>query len=138
MNRCDISEEETTKALNAVYQRTHANGIGSGVTTVHVQHLEQNHQIVDSHALSSRGKKKHGFKEVTKAGSSRNMIQTLNPANNQSQESVKSRSLNDMNRHPAEPTLTNKSSAQHLSKSHHLVAEEHISKQKENHMNGGK
>ncbi|XWS08617.1 hypothetical protein CRYUN_Cryun40dG0017200 [Craigia yunnanensis] len=72
MNRCDISEEETTKALNALYQvpiaenqnnpQNHANGTTSLVSSAHFQHLDQNNSSFYSQVSSIRGKKKLGLK----------------------------------------------------------------------------
>ncbi|XWS14057.1 hypothetical protein CRYUN_Cryun36dG0090800 [Craigia yunnanensis] len=121
MNRCDISEEETTKALNALYQvpvaenqnnpQNHANGTTSLVTSAHLQHLDQNNSSFYSQVSSIRGKKKHGLKEVRKEGSS-GLSQMSNSKNNPQQESFKSRSLNDMTQVPVESNLKKKSSFQ--------------------------
>ncbi|KAJ9154479.1 hypothetical protein P3X46_027806 [Hevea brasiliensis] len=140
MNRCDISEEETTKALNALSQlplsvgqnnlQNHAKRTASGVQILHVDH---NHQSLSSHAASFPGKKKRGLKEIGKAGGSSGIIQLSNSTKNQHhlQESVKSRSLNDMNQSPAEANQMNKTNFHTLTKSHNFVAE-----QKENHIDG--
>ncbi|KAJ9181948.1 hypothetical protein P3X46_005991 [Hevea brasiliensis] len=139
-NRCDISEEETTKALNSLFQLPYAAGQNnlqnhaSGTTSrVHNPHVDRNHQSFDSHAALFPGKKKRGMKEMGKAGSSSGMIQSSNSTKNQYnlQESVKSRSLNDMNQSPAEANQMNKSTFHALNTSHNLVAE-----QKENHIDG--
>ena len=118
MNRCDISEEETTKALNALYQvqvaenqnnpQNHANGTTSLVTSTHLQHLDRNNSSFNSQASSIQGKKKHGLKDVQKAGSS-GLSQMSNTKKNQQQESLKSRSLNDMTQIPVESNITKKS-----------------------------
>ncbi|XP_022721726.1 uncharacterized protein LOC111279098 isoform X2 [Durio zibethinus] len=125
MNRCDISEEETTKALNALYQvpvaenqndpRNHANETTSVVTSAHLRHLDQNNSSVYSHVSSIRGKKKHGLKEVPKAGS-RGLSQMSNSKNNLLQESFESRSLKDMTQVPVESNLMTKSSFQQKEK----------------------
>ncbi|XVF66250.1 hypothetical protein PTKIN_Ptkin10aG0020300 [Pterospermum kingtungense] len=103
MNRCDISEEETTKALNALYQlpvsenqnnpQNHANGTMSLVTPAHHQDLHQNNSSFNSQASSFERKKKHGVKEVQKAGTSG--LSMSNTKKTQQQESLKSRSLKD-------------------------------------------
>ncbi|XP_037496305.1 cysteine-tryptophan domain-containing zinc finger protein 7 isoform X2 [Jatropha curcas] len=131
MNHCDISEEETTKAVHASYavgqshMQNHANGITSGVN---VQHVDHNYQSLDSRAVSSQGKKKHGLKEIAKAGTNSGIIQLSSSAKNHLQDSVKSRNLNDMNQFPAEVNVIDKSSF-HPSKSNNLAAE-----QKEDHI----
>ncbi|WCJ23523.1 Cysteine-tryptophan domain-containing zinc finger protein 7 [Euphorbia peplus] len=126
MNRCDISEEETTKALNALYHVPLATGqnnlqIDTSKTTsgVQVQHVDHSLQSLNSLAVPTPAKKKHGLKEIAKAG----MMQSSNSSNNHLQESVKSRSVNNMNQPPAEANLVNKSSVYTLSKSQNLVAE---------------
>ncbi|XP_022741106.1 uncharacterized protein LOC111292786 isoform X2 [Durio zibethinus] len=118
MNRCDISEEETTKALNALYQvpvaenqnnpQNHANGTTSIVTSAHLQHLDQNNSSFSSQASHIRGKKKHGLKEVQKAGSS-GLSQMSNTKIKLQQESLKNRSLSDMTQFHVESNLKNKS-----------------------------
>ncbi|KAK8539346.1 hypothetical protein V6N13_104412 [Hibiscus sabdariffa] len=117
MNRCDISEDDTTKALNALYQipiaenqnnpQNHANGTMSA----HLQHLDQKNASFNSQVSSIQGKKNHCPKEVRKAGSS-GLSQLSNSKKNQQQESLKSRSLKNMTRVPAEPNLTKKTSFQ--------------------------
>ncbi|KAJ9700066.1 hypothetical protein PVL29_005751 [Vitis rotundifolia] len=124
LNRCDISEEETTKALNASYQlsipesqtsmHNHVNGIASGVTLDDVRHPGQNHQNPSSHDMPNEGKKKYGCKKMSNAGN--NSGQIPNSAKNHRQEPLKSRSLTDM---------------------HNLDVEKHIHKQKEKNMKKG-
>ncbi|RVW54546.1 hypothetical protein CK203_071383 [Vitis vinifera] len=77
MNRCSISEEETTKALIALYQapapesqhnlQSRADSVVSGVTLAGIGHPEQNHQILGSNTMLSSGKRKHGSKEISNA-----------------------------------------------------------------------
>lgn len=144
MNRCDISEEETTKALNALYQlpvsdhqnslQNQANGSAFGVTAVDFQHLGQNLQNINSNAIPNRGKKRYGSKEIPNSGSSSSFF-ISNPTKNHLHEPVKSKSLNDMNQLSLESNPVKKSSSQYLSKPCSL--EKNISKQKENPVNGG-
>ncbi|XWS39054.1 hypothetical protein CRYUN_Cryun18bG0017100 [Craigia yunnanensis] len=118
MNRCDISEGETTKALNALYQvsiaenqnnpQNNANGTTSLVTSAHLQYLDQNNSSFNSQVSSIQEKKKHGLKQVQNTGSC-GLSQMSNTKKNQQQESLKSRSLNDMTQVPVESTLTKKS-----------------------------
>ncbi|EOY06471.1 hypothetical protein QUC31_016266 [Theobroma cacao] len=125
MNRCDISEEETTKAFNALYQvpvtknqnnpQNHANGITSLAAPAHLQHLDQNNSSFNSQVPSIQGKKKYGLKEVRKAGIS-GLSQMSNSKKNQQQESLKSRSLNDMTHVPVESNLMKKSRFQQKEK----------------------
>ncbi|XP_041006122.1 cysteine-tryptophan domain-containing zinc finger protein 7-like [Juglans microcarpa x Juglans regia] len=147
MNHCDISEEETTKALNALYQlpvpesqnnlQNHVTGTTLGVSLGDKQHLDENNQNLSSHAISNRGKKKPGFKEKANAGTIGGPFQVSNSTKNKLQESEKSRSLNDTNQHLAEANPTKKSSSQHLSVLHNLVAEKDMPSQRENPINGG-
>ncbi|KAH7513338.1 hypothetical protein FEM48_Zijuj12G0189500 [Ziziphus jujuba var. spinosa] len=73
MNRCDISEE-TTKALNALYQlpvsdhqsspQNQANGSASKVTAVGDQHPDQNLHSNNSHSISNQEKNETGIKST--------------------------------------------------------------------------
>ena len=68
MNRCSFSEEETTNALNALYQvpisgiqnnqQSYPVGTATGGTLVEAQHLNQNCQDLSFCAVPSGGKKK--------------------------------------------------------------------------------
>ncbi|XP_059632711.1 cysteine-tryptophan domain-containing zinc finger protein 7-like [Cornus florida] len=136
MNRCDISEEETTRALNALYQlplpgshnglQNHADKIVTGGNSAEVQHFDHNHKNPNSHAVPKRGKKKQVSKETPNMASNGGQIQLSNLKKNPQQEAVKSRSINDMNN----------SSVQHLSKSCNFAVEKNNIKQKEKHENG--
>ncbi|KAK9003258.1 hypothetical protein V6N11_060822 [Hibiscus sabdariffa] len=118
MNRCDISEDETTKALNSLFQvpvaenqnnpQNHANGSMSLVPSAQSLYLDQNNSSFNSQALSVQGKKNHGLKEVQKAGSS-GLNQMLNSNKKQQKESLKSKSLNDMTQAPVESIVMKKS-----------------------------
>ncbi|KAJ7980245.1 CW-type zinc-finger protein [Quillaja saponaria] len=139
MNRCDISEKETTKALYGLYQipvpesptnlQNHATGTALGVSSADVPHKDQKHQNATYHEISNGGKKKCGSKETAKARRDNDR--------NHMQEFVKSRSGDEMNQHPAEPNLMKKSSSQHLSKLQDLVKEKDMPKQNEQQMIGG-
>ncbi|XP_057959592.1 cysteine-tryptophan domain-containing zinc finger protein 7-like [Malania oleifera] len=132
MNRCDISEEETTKALNALYQlplpenqnntHNHANGTAFGIMTADTQQLDQNHHNFSSNAMHNKVKKKHGSKEIPRS---------------RQHESLKSRILNDVNLSHSESNLMKKSSFQHSSMSHYLANEKLVHKPKANQINGG-
>ncbi|KAM2656927.1 hypothetical protein EV1_012362 [Malus domestica] len=141
MNQCDISEEETTKALYALYQmpsseginklQTHANGTASAVLAVDALHYDQN---LSSHAMSNQGKKIHGSKEIPNAGNGSGL---LNSTKNHLQVAVKSISSNDINQPPLESNLIKKSSSRHMSKLQNLGIEKSIPKQKEKQTSGG-
>lgn len=146
MNRCDVSEDETTKALHALYQlpvpesqnnpQNHVSGTALGVSSGDVQHLDQNHLNSSSHDIFNRGKKKHSSKEIANAGTSGGPFQISNSTKKQLQESAKSRSLNDMNQRRAESIPMKKSSSQHLSRLHNLVVEKDMPNIKSS-INGG-
>lgn len=145
MNRCEISEEETTKALNALYQlpvsdhqcsiQNQANGSASKVTAVGIQHPDQNFHNINSHSISNRGKKRQVSKVIPNSGSSGSSFWISNPTKNHLQEPVKSKSLTDMNQPPLESNTVKKSDFQYLSKPCNL--EKNISRQTEKHVNGG-
>ncbi|KAA8549191.1 hypothetical protein F0562_000875 [Nyssa sinensis] len=137
MNRCSISEEETTKALIAHYQvsapesqnnlHVHPGGVVSGVTSSDARLFYQNHENVGSHAIPSGGKKKQGLKEVSNATNQDGTTQFPNSLKKNLQASVKSQSLNGVNQSPP----VNELDLQNLSKSSSAVAEKHRHKQKE-------
>ncbi|KAF5452365.1 hypothetical protein F2P56_027371 [Juglans regia] len=145
MNRCDISEEETTKALNALYHLpvseiqnnlpNHVTGTALGPSFGDVQHLES-HQNLSSHAISNQVKKKHGFKERANAVTIGGHYRISNSAKNKVQDTVKSRSLNGTNQHHVEPNPMKRSSSQALSTLPDLVVEKDILNQREKPING--
>lgn len=147
MNRCDISEEETTKALIALYHLpvsviqnnlpNHVTGTALGASFGDVQHLES-HQNLSSHAVSNQVKKKHGFKETANAVTIGGQYKISNSAKNKVQETVKSRSLNGTNQHHVEPNPMKRSSSQALSTLRDLVVEKDMLNQREKPINGGK
>ncbi|KAL4310041.1 hypothetical protein GQ457_01G030860 [Hibiscus cannabinus] len=118
MNRCDISEDETTKALNSLFQvpvaenqnnpQNHVNGSMSLIPSAQSLYLDQNNSSFNSQALSVQGKKNHGLKEVQKVGSG-GLNQMLNSNKKQQKESLKSKSLNDMTQAPVESIVMKKS-----------------------------
>ncbi|XP_059663510.1 cysteine-tryptophan domain-containing zinc finger protein 7-like [Cornus florida] len=137
MNRCDISEEETTRALNELYQlplpgshnglQNHADKIVTGGNSAEVRHFDHKHKNPNSHAIPiNRGKKKQVSKETPNMASDGGQMQLSNLKKNSQQEAVKSRSINDMNN----------SSVQHLSKSCNFAVEKNNIKQKEKQENG--
>lgn len=75
MNRCSFSEEETTNALNALYQvpisqiqnnqQTYPVGTAPGGTLLEAPHLNQNCQDLVFNAVTSGGKNKLGAKTVS-------------------------------------------------------------------------
>lgn len=103
MNRCDISETETTNAVLALHQpplpipesnkfQSHVYQVATGVSPADVPSLNQD---VGIHVMRNRGKKKPTAKEIS-AVSSSGVFQTSSLTKN-SRESMKNRFLNDMN-----------------------------------------
>ncbi|XP_010259693.1 PREDICTED: uncharacterized protein LOC104599025 [Nelumbo nucifera] len=141
MNRCNISEEETTKAVQA-YQAPFAllgnqnnlqaqpNIVATGVNLVDVQNLGQNNQDSSLVGLSAGGKKKHGLKEASISNST-SVINFSNSSKKNQQSSVKSRSLNDVTNSPLESSLANRPGFQQSNKSGDFAGEKHMHKQKE-------
>ncbi|KAI7982246.1 MORC family CW-type zinc finger protein 4 [Camellia lanceoleosa] len=135
MNRCSISEEETTKALMSLYQvpapdkqinqHCHRGGVLPGLSMTDDSRFDQNHQSLGFHAVPKGGKKKNRIKEVLTATSQDGPPQLFNSMKKNLQAAVKSRSLNGVNQSPVaneiEPMYLNKSS----------VVEKHRHKQKE-------
>lgn len=138
MNRCSVSEEETTKALIAQYQvpgpesqnnlQINPGGVFSSVNLADVQHPDRNYRNFSSHALSHGGKKKHGLKEISSAYKD-GAAQLPNSMKKNIQASVRSESLNDMCHSP----LASELDVRQLSKSSDLSAEKHKYKHKEKH-----
>ncbi|KAF5931329.1 hypothetical protein HYC85_032202 [Camellia sinensis] len=135
MNRCSISEEETTKALMPLYQvpapdeqinqHCHRGGVLPGLSMTDDSRFDQNHRSLGFYAVPKGGKKKNRIKEVLAATSQDGPPQLFNSMKKNLQAAVKSRSLNGVNQSPVaneiEPMYLNKSS----------VVEKHRHKQKE-------
>ncbi|KAK7264610.1 hypothetical protein RJT34_32219 [Clitoria ternatea] len=146
LNRCNISEEQTTKALYALYQmpipegqnntQSHATGPGTGVNSADALQLGLNHKKSSSDKMFDQGKK-HGIKRKTKSGIKNDMHQLSNIENNNVHESVKNRSLVDMNEQPAESKHMKKSSSKHLSRLNNLREEKNMHKDKEKQISEG-
>ncbi|RDY01624.1 hypothetical protein CR513_15022, partial [Mucuna pruriens] len=147
MNRCNISEEETTKALYALYQmpitegqnnmQSHAIEPESGVRSVDALQLGLNHKKSSSDVMLDRGKKKHGINEKAKSGINNDLHQLSNTEKNNAQESAKNRSLNDMNQRPADSNRMKKFNSKHSIRLNNFIEEKNTPKAKEKQMNGG-
>ncbi|XP_058082788.1 cysteine-tryptophan domain-containing zinc finger protein 7-like isoform X2 [Magnolia sinica] len=127
MNSCTFSEEETTKALNALYvpvpvpesqNNIHGqyNVSASGMVLADMRHLDQSHEL-GSHAMPSAGKKKHALKDMPSAPSHVSLTHIPISNKKNQQAAAKSISLNDVNQPP--------------SKSNDFAAEKPRHKQKE-------
>ncbi|KAM0947692.1 putative transcription factor & chromatin remodeling CW-Zn family [Dioscorea sansibarensis] len=141
MNRCNISEEETTKALNALYQmpvpqsNTSLNGVpdvAASNTTLadphHLSHTFDNNMI----SVGAIGKKKHKLKDqANPANDSASLLISSSVKKNQL-ASLKSRSLNDVNC-PLESNLSSKVVLEHVSKSTDFSSDKQNLKHKEKH-----
>lgn len=128
MNRCDLSEEETTKALHALYQvplpktqknlHSQADGTASIVTSAGVSHFNQSHHNLSSNAIPNQGKK--NCKSKTAPNTARNCgpVQISNSTENSQREVVTSRRLNDI-QPLLEISTMNKSNTPYASKEKH-------------------
>ena len=110
MNRCSISEEETTKAVVTLHQfpatdshnnqHVYPGGVLPGLSLADASHVDQNHQNLGCHDEPSVGKKKNELKVVTAVNQDGPA-----PFPNSMKKNVmapeKSRSLNGVNQSPA-------------------------------------
>ncbi|OMO63756.1 Zinc finger, CW-type [Corchorus capsularis] len=135
MNRCSVEEEETTKAVFALYQvpaaesqnnlQSNPGNAMSRLSSGDALQPDQNQRSFGSYAVPAAKKKKHSSKEISNAMDK----DGATPMKKNMQSSLKSGSLTDVTRSPVvgEPGL------QHLSKSCDLPVEKHRNKQKEKH-----
>ncbi|KAK6260195.1 hypothetical protein SCA6_014669 [Theobroma cacao] len=135
MNRCSVDEEETTKAVFALYQvpvaenqnnlQNNPGNIMSRLPSADALQPDQNQRSFGSNAMPSAGRKKHSLKETSNAMDKDGPT----PTKKNVQSSARSGSLTDVTRSPVvgEPGL------QHLSRSSDLSVEKHKNKQKEKH-----
>lgn len=143
MNRCNISEDETTNIVRGLYQipapenqnnlQIQSNGAAARVPLPDAQSLDQKQKGHKYMSAPSGGKKKHGSKEPSDATSSMGNMLTPNTLNKNLQASLKSRSLNDVNQFPPDPNLTYKNGIQHVSKSSDSAGGKHRHRQKDKH-----
>ncbi|KAM5563961.1 cysteine-tryptophan domain-containing zinc finger protein 3-like [Rosa sericea] len=140
MNRCSVTEEETTdktKALIAQYQvpalgsqnnlPNNPGGFMEGVAQADFRHPDQNPQNFGLHAMPGSGKKKNGLKELSKASDKDGSILQPNSMKKNIQASLKSKSLNDVN----QSSPLNEPNFQQLSNSSDLAMEKRKHKYKE-------
>lgn len=139
MNRCNISEEETTKALNALYQmpvpqsNTSLNGVPNVAASNTI--LPDPHHL--SHALDNNvnsagaiGKKKHKLKDQANPVNDSASLLISSSAKKNQLASFKSRSLNDVN-HPLDSNMPSKVVLEHVSKSTDFSSDKQNLKHKE-------
>ncbi|KAL6978422.1 hypothetical protein U1Q18_020089 [Sarracenia purpurea var. burkii] len=135
MNRCTISEEETTKELVALYQfpapgshnneHGHFGGVLSGLSLADASRFNKKCRNIGFDAVPRVGKKKNRIKEVAASVNQDSPAQFFNSMKSNLQGSAKSRSLNAVNQSPPANVIE----SQHLSKS--SVMEKHGNKQRE-------
>lgn len=144
MNSCDFSEEETTKALHALYLipvpdsganlEGHHNVAASSITSTNALHLNQKYEN-NMQSLPAIGKRKNGPKDASNVPN--RSVQFLNPVNRNLQASNRSRNLNDANQYPFETNSSDKVGIGHVDKSTDFTAGKQKHKQKEKHKNLG-
>ncbi|XP_038988706.1 cysteine-tryptophan domain-containing zinc finger protein 7-like isoform X2 [Phoenix dactylifera] len=144
MNSCKFSEEETTKALNALYLipvpesgaslEGHHNVAASSITSNNSLHLNQKLEH-NMQTVPAIGKRKTGPKDASNVLNC--STQFSDPGKRKRQALNKSGSLNDVNQYPCETNLSDKAGLSHASKSNDFTAEKQKKKQKEKHKNLG-
>ncbi|GMJ01323.1 hypothetical protein like AT3G62900 [Hibiscus trionum] len=129
MNHCSVDEEETTKAVFALYQvpavasQNNLDSTMSRLQSADTLQPEQNQQCFGSHAMPPSGRKKHGSKEISNAIDKDGPITKKNV-----QASVLSGCLTDITKSPVVSEL-----GLHDPRKCDLPAKKHKSKQKEKH-----
>ncbi|GLT32470.1 hypothetical protein SLA2020_071360 [Shorea laevis] len=119
MNNCDVSEDETTQAVNAYNQILFSEGQnllqnnGNGALSLHATAYLQDQGLNNSGFTSQclQVKKEHGLKEIAKAGGIHGLTQMSNPTKGQL-----SRNLNGRTRLPVESNVMKKPSFQQKEK----------------------
>ncbi|XP_016650371.1 PREDICTED: uncharacterized protein LOC103333882 [Prunus mume] len=142
MNRCSVSEEETTEKTKALIAQCQVpapesqnnvsrnpGGFMEGEALPKSWNPDQNLESFGLHAMPSGGKKKNGPKELSNASNRDGSVQLPNSMKKNLQASVKSRSLNDVNQSP----LLSELDLQQLSKSSDMAVEKRKHKYKEKH-----
>ncbi|KAG1338629.1 hypothetical protein COCNU_04G009350 [Cocos nucifera] len=144
MNSCDFSEEETTKALHALYMipvpesganlEGHHNVAASSITSTNALHLNQKFES-NMQSMPVIGKRKNGPKDASNVPN--RSIQFSNAVNRNLQASNRSKNLNDANQYPFETNSSDKVGLDHSGKSTDFSAGKQKHKQKEKHKNLG-
>ncbi|KAI9128998.1 hypothetical protein K1719_000481 [Acacia pycnantha] len=140
MNRCYISEEETTEAVYALNQmpnsgiqdnlQNHASGTVSEVGSSGPLHSGMNRQKSSSDVMSGRGKKKQYFRDKPKAGINSDVFMFSKSLETDVQESGQPRLLANMNQCPGNSSPMRKSSDLCLIRLSNLNEEKHMPKDK--------
>ncbi|KAK9015376.1 hypothetical protein V6N11_006487 [Hibiscus sabdariffa] len=127
MNHCSVDEEETTKAVFALYQvpavasQNNPDSTMSGLQSADTLQLEQNQPCFGSNAMPPSERKKHGSKEISNAADKDGPVTMRNM-----QASVLSGSLTDITKSPVVSDL-----GLHDPRKCDLPAKKHKSKKKE-------
>ncbi|KAK9084149.1 hypothetical protein Scep_030620 [Stephania cephalantha] len=115
MNRCEISEDETTKALEELYfgnrsnPQSHVEGPTSGISLGNLGHPGQNHSNYNFPAIADNRKKKQKVKEAS------NVVHSTNLTKKNQQTSLQI--TDNVQQSPLAVGLGNKANFQNLSKS---------------------
>ncbi|KAB2016287.1 hypothetical protein ES319_D08G085900v1 [Gossypium barbadense] len=133
MDHCSIDEEETTKAVLALYHvptvenqtnlQSNLGSIMSRLPSADALRLDQNQLSFGSHAMLTAARKKHGLKEISNA-----MDKDGPTPMKKTQSSVRSRNLTDVTR----SSVSEEPGLHHLSKSD-LPVKKHKNKRKDKH-----
>ncbi|CAJ1975979.1 unnamed protein product [Sphenostylis stenocarpa] len=146
MNSCEFSEDETTKALYALYQmpisqvqsniQSHGTETALGVSSTNSFQYGLNQNMCSSD-MCDRGRKKLVIKEKAISGINNDMRRFSNSVKANVQVSGKNRSLNGLNQHPADFNPMKKmSSSKQLGKPDKMIEEKHVPKENEKKVNG--
>ncbi|XP_071738316.1 cysteine-tryptophan domain-containing zinc finger protein 7-like [Rutidosis leptorrhynchoides] len=128
MNRCSISEEETTKATNSLFlgpQPVHPGGLHLELDAGHTSCQDGTHQRTSSQVPSSGVKKKHGLKDVANDVRQERPSMSSNSSKKNYRAWYKTGSLNGANPSP----LVNEPEFQDSGRSHDLIVEKDRLKQ---------
>ncbi|XP_073226267.1 cysteine-tryptophan domain-containing zinc finger protein 3-like isoform X2 [Cicer arietinum] len=147
MNSCHFTEDQTTKALYALYGipfpvdqnnlQTDASDTAFGVGSADGSQFGLHHRKSSSDALLERRKKKHVFKEKMMSGVNNDILPLSNSGKISAQASGKNRSLNDVNQHPTDSKSMKMMSSKHSGRFNSMVEEKHMSEEKEKQISGG-
>ncbi|KAF6171666.1 hypothetical protein GIB67_042181, partial [Kingdonia uniflora] len=131
MNRCTISEDDTTKALYALFNLP----VPESQNDQHTQHNQPDEAayLSDLHGMPSEGKKKHGSRETPNVATQTGPTNISNSTKKNQQASIKSSSSNGVTEIPFESIAGSKSGFHALAKSSDSVSGKNRRRQKEQH-----
>ncbi|KAI3805933.1 hypothetical protein L1987_21821 [Smallanthus sonchifolius] len=131
MNRCSISEEETTKAITSHFPGPSVQGsqpVHPGRPNLAVVSLDGTHQHFDSQVPSSGVKKNPALKDLPNEANRDGPSMSSNSSKKKLHTSYKTRSLNGVNQSP----IVNEVAFQDSFQSRDVIVEKERLKQKEN------